>query len=272
MMKIRIISAVLISMVVSLLLSPLARAEAQGSGSDEWEFTVIPYLWMAGLKGDVGVKGTTSEVDASFSDILDNLDIAAQFHLEAKKGKWAFFIDPTYMKLSADESATTRLGTTIDAKITNEAWLVEGGVFYRIDERPIGDDGVRTLAFDLLGGVRYNHLKAEIDLKGSGGILDVDADGSKDWFDPIVGGRIQARLTRKLLVNLRGDIGGFGISGCSDVTWSVLAALGYDLRENLTLLVGYRALGIDYEDGSGADKFKYDVIMSGPFVGMAIRF
>ncbi|RJP66346.1 MAG: hypothetical protein C4532_16160 [Candidatus Abyssobacteria bacterium SURF_17] len=271
-MKTRLISVVIISMVVALLFPPLTHAEEPTSGSEKWEFTILPYLWMAGLEGDVVVKGTTSAVDASFGDILDNLDFAYQLHLEAKKGKWAFFIDPTYMKISVDESATTPLGATVDAELTSETWLVEGGVFYRIDERAIGDDGVRTLAIDLLGGVRYNNLKSETDIKGSEGMLDIDADGTKDWVDPIVGGRIQARLTEKLIVNLRGDIGGFDISGSSDFAWNVLAALGYNLRENVTLMVGYRALGVDYDDGNGDDRFEYDVTMSGPYVGMAYRF
>ncbi|GAB4343872.1 MAG: hypothetical protein Kow0099_22730 [Candidatus Abyssubacteria bacterium] len=264
--------AVLMPALMLVLMCAPAYGEDNTPVSEDWQFTVIPYLWMAGLEGDVGVKGVTSSVDASFSDILDNLDIAAQAHVEAKKGKWAFFVDPTYMKMSGDGSATTRFGTTLDAEITMEMWLVEGGVFYRLDERAIGDDGVRTIALDLLGGVRYNYLKAEIDLEGSRGILDVDEEESKDWLDPIVGGRIQARLTRKLLVNLRGDIGGFDISGSSDFTWNVLAVLGYQLSERTTLLAGYRALGIDYDDGSGADLFEYDVTMSGPIVGLAIQF
>jgi hypothetical protein len=271
-MRVRISSAGLISLVVSLVLCPLAQAETQGADSDEWQFTVIPYLWMAGLDGDITVKGVTSSVDVSFGDILDNLDLAAQAHIEAKKGKWAFFLDPTYIKMSADETVTTRLGTTLKADATNEMWLVEGGVFYRLCERPLGNDEARTVAFDALGGVRYNYLRAKFDLKGSGGLLDVDVDKSKDWFDPIVGGRIQARLSEKLLANLRADIGGFDISGASDFTWNVVAVLGYQLKENITLLAGYRALGIDYDDGSGDDLFEYDVTMSGPIVGLAIQF
>jgi hypothetical protein len=37
-------------------------------------------------------------------------------------------------------------------------------------------------------------------------------------------------------------------------------------------MVGYRALGVDYDDGNGDDRFEYDVTMSGPYVGMAYRF
>ena len=35
---------------------------------------MTPYLWATALKGDVGVGRTKADVDASFSDILDNLN------------------------------------------------------------------------------------------------------------------------------------------------------------------------------------------------------
>jgi hypothetical protein len=256
------------SLVLALLCAP-AYGEDGSSLSEEWEFTVIPYLWMTGLEGDIGVKGVTAHVDASFSDILDNLDLAAQVHLEARKGKWAFFLDPTYLRIVGNETAASPFGGSLDVEVTTEAWLVEGGAFYRIAESAVGDDGVRSIAVDLLGGFRYNYLKAGVDVEGS---INVDVEESKDWLDPIVGGRIQARLSKKLLLNLRGDIGGFGISDASDSTWSLLAALGYQLNERTTLLVGYRALAVDYDEGSGSDLFEYDVTMSGPFFGTAIKF
>ena len=39
------------------LISVPAFGEESSPGSDEWEFMVIPYLWMSSLEGDVGVKG-----------------------------------------------------------------------------------------------------------------------------------------------------------------------------------------------------------------------
>ena len=73
---------------------------------------VFPYLWMTGLEGDVGIEGNPAYVDVSFSDILDNLDFAAQINFEARKGKWAFFIAPTYLKIESDESVASLVPTT----------------------------------------------------------------------------------------------------------------------------------------------------------------
>jgi hypothetical protein len=37
-------------------------------------------------------------------------------------------------------------------------------------------------------------------------------------------------------------------------------------------MVGYRALDVDYEHGSGRRKYGYDVLQHGPMLGLAIRF
>jgi hypothetical protein len=91
-------------------------AYAQGSASGEaagskWEFDVIPYFWMAGMGGDVTVKGREAQTSTNFSDIWDNLDFGAQMHVEAKKGKWGIFFDGTYLDLSVSGEACTRLAS-----------------------------------------------------------------------------------------------------------------------------------------------------------------
>jgi hypothetical protein len=63
-------------------------AYAQGSASGEaagskWEFNVIPYFWMAGMGGDLTVKGRDASLDSSFSDIWDDLDFGGQLHVNA---------------------------------------------------------------------------------------------------------------------------------------------------------------------------------------------
>lgn len=261
-------------MLVFMCLCIPAYAEGEISGSDEWQFTMLPYLWMTGLQGDVTVKGISSEVDVGFDDILDALDFAGQIHLEVQRGRWGLFLDPTYMKLSADEdvsSARGYLGADVDVSL--EQWLVEFGGFYRAIERPIGDDQTRHIAVDVLAGARYIYLKGDIEIQGTGPLgIRIERDDSKDWLDPMIGARVFLDLTDRLILGLRGDVGGFDVSNSSDFAWNVLAALGYKLSDNMTLWAGYRYMDIDYDDGSGNNLFEYDVELSGPIVGLAVKF
>jgi len=40
----------------------------------------------------------------------------------------------------------------------------------------------------------------------------------------------------------------------------------------MSFLAAYRVLDVDYEDGSGADRFEYDVQTSGSLFGLLVRF
>ncbi len=41
---------------------------------------------------------------------------------------------------------------------------------------------------------------------------------------------------------------------------------------DLSLMLGYKAIYIDYDEGGGPDEFKWDATISGPFVGLKIAF
>jgi hypothetical protein len=118
-----------------LILSGTAPAYAQAGppAPEEWEFTVIPYLWATDLDGDITVRGVSSDVDMSFSDIRDNLDFAGQVHVEAAKGRWGLFVDPADIKLSVEENVSVPL-TDVSVGVATKMWLVEFGGFYRLCE------------------------------------------------------------------------------------------------------------------------------------------
>jgi len=267
-MKIQKTLTIAAFLLVFMMICPSAYGQDEVSGSDEWEFMIAPYLWAIGLDGEQTVKGNTSDIDMSFGDILDMANFAAQFRFEAKKGKWGLFIDPLYASLSADAD----IGP-LDVDVDIDMAIVELGGFYRFHEWASVDDQYKSIAFDLLGGVRYTYMGVDMEIKGGGPLgADIDIDEDVDWLDPFIGLRCQVGLTEKLSLNLRGDIGGFDIGDASDVAWKLVAMVGYQLKPNTTLYVGYGALDMDYDDGSGADLFEYDVNTSGPVIGVAFQF
>ncbi len=124
--------------------------------------------------------------------------------------------------------------------------------------------GSRTSsAFQIIYGVRYWEIDTEIRLNGV-----FVTDGSQDWVDGFVGGRVFSDLTDNWMLIARGDIG----AGGSDLTWNISTMLVRNFQGRTSLAFGYRFLDVDYEDGSGADLFKFDVQMSGPIVGLNISW
>ena len=89
-------------------------------------------------------------------------------------------------------------------------------------------------------------------------------------MDPIVGANLSLPLGKNFSLNVRGDIGGFGVG--SDLTWQVFPTLAGNLPIGDRSKPGTCWLYMDYETGSGASHFKYDVLTQGPQLGVTFSF
>ncbi len=96
-------------------------------------------------------------------------------------------------------------------------------------------------------------------------VVPEQVSGSKTWVDPFIGFRAKLRLTNKLYLAARGDIGGFGVG--SDMTWNVFGGIGYQWNERFSTELGYRLLVTDYANGG----FVYDMRTSGIYLGMSFK-
>jgi hypothetical protein len=65
---------------------------------------------------------------------------------------------------------------------------------------------------------------------------------------------------------VRGQIGGFGVG--ADLMWQVETCVGINLTHCIFTEIGYRALGINYENND----FKFDSVMHGPQITTGITF
>ena len=90
--------------------------------------------------------------------------------------------------------------------------------------------------------------------------------GKKKWVDPMFGLRWYWKFADKWALITRGDVGGFGAG--SDFAWSAGGVIDWRPWKHVGFLVGYRALYMDYEDGSGSEKFAFDATMHGPLLGV----
>jgi len=238
--------------------------------TDEWQFSIAPYLWFVGLTGDMAINGKGFEVNADFGDIWDQLDFAFQIRVEAMKKNYFVFIDETYMKLSINENIELDLpvpgAANIDVGIKMNTLEFGGG--YRL----VAPKPSLPIYFDLYGGGRW--WIVDITQKISFlNLPDLNSDQNEKWVDIIVGARIIALLTENLIAIVRTDIGGFNLGFSSKFTWNIVANLGWDTGwRGFTPYVGLRTMYVDYENGSGNDFFRYNVWMSGIQTGLAFVF
>lgn len=233
--------------------------------STSWRFQATIYGWATSLTGTIGVRNLpAAKVDASFADVLENLDGALMGSFLAKNGDWMFLIDIVGAQLS--DSATLKIANAPTVKFRQGLFIASAIAGYRL---PLGDP---NLDFSLTAGLRYQQLTAKMTLYP--GILpgfSLTNEETEDWLDPIVGVALQYRISDRWFINALADIGGFGVG--SDLTAQGLVSVGYKWTDTVSTAIGYRALYTDYStSGRRTGTFRYDTTMHGPFLSLAFHF
>jgi len=232
----------------------IAMAVAQAAHAESWRTSGTLYMQFANMDGEIAVDGRSAEIDVSFSELWDHLDIAGMMAIRSEKDRYALTFNAVFTGLGADVTGPN--GTFFDVDVTQD--MVELAWSWRLDER-----------YELYAGGRYQSLSVDLSIRNPDGTSNAALE-VESLFDPIIGARGAWPLGQAWTLIARADIGGFGVG--SDFTWSALAAADWSISENFGLLLGYRALDTDYSKGSGADRFNFDLLVSGPLLGLRYNF
>lgn len=282
-----------------ILLSCAARADGYQPaspilpGPSGWKLQFTPYGWVPWVDGDAVIKGRNFSVSETPIQVLESLDFAWMSYMQARRGGLTLFSDVIYADVSnSDSFATSKtfsphvsgtLGATLSADY--RYWIVEAGAMFEINRWHLGHGpGETDTALELLAGGRYwnQQLDVDVSLAGTANIDGLVISGSRaiarsgtvDWIDPFVGARLHYILAPGEELIVRGDIGGFGLG--SQFTWQAMATYNWFLTQHgpLTLdgYLGWRALYVDYDQGSGTSRYEFDVLQQGPVVGVTGRF
>lgn len=249
-----------ISLASFLVLSG-ANSVAQAS-EEEWSFRLTPYIWVPALEGEFDTRlpggGAGPSVETE-TDILDVLDFAFLLAGEARYGRFAVLGEFNYLALSADDGPNI-LWTDADVELDGFMTMLAGA--YRVYEQPV-------MNFDVFAGGRYWRLnvKQDIDLRLGGALLPGSLDNKRtiDWFDPVVGARVEVMPWQDITFSLLGDVGGFGVG--SDLQWELVGQAGYSFNETIAVALGYRHLELHPEK-----RLIDEVSMSGPFLAVSFTF
>ena len=222
---------------------------------DGWEFASAFYAPLMGLEGSVGLAGIApTDVDISFSDLLDDMDAGLSGAFTMKKGPWSLALDGIWLKLSDD------VGPAPGARLLvgQEQFTGSLAVGHEIH-------GTRNTSISFVAGGTANHIKLDLELSAFPA-PSLGRSGSQTWVDPWLGLRFRQRLGERWTAFGDFQYGGFGVS--SEEYWQVVAGLGYRIGENTILALAYRAISVDYRQGG----FVYDTVTSGPNIGLIVEF
>ena len=212
-----------------------ARAQwtTRGAASDKgWRFAVTPYLWFAGLNGDVGVGPLTSHVDLSPGDILKALNFGAMAYVEARRQWFVGGVDALYVNLGGAKAIVFR-GDTGTFNLKLKETIASPFIGYSV--------GNATWTVDIIAATRYWNINADLNVDRANG-RSIDVSNGINWWDALGGLRLTGIIVPRLRFTAAGDAGGGGAK--SD--WQAHADVGYDVSTKWTVGAAYRVIGIDY--------------------------
>ncbi|HSD92049.1 MAG TPA: hypothetical protein VLB11_03380 [Methyloceanibacter sp.] len=265
-----------------------------------WQFSFTPYAWTINVNGDVTARGHTAEVNEDFFQIVDKSDsiLAWMSYFEARKGRVSFFTDFVWMDLGfpgrfqAKGSPFKRFPNAVvnvagKVQLDYESTIIQSGVAYEVAHWQRGAGSFTAL--DVLGSARYWNQDLSLSLGLSGSLTaDLQRLGLKfkrsrsvavarandlEWVDPVVGARIRHQIAPGKHLNLEADVGGFGAG--SEFSWQVVGRYGFDvncLGQPLHMVLGYRALSVDYSESGRFGKDGLDAVQHGPVMGVTFNW
>ena len=244
---------------VGVAVAQAAEPANPGTKQSEWQFSAQPYLWMSGMKGDMGVVEQVEPVgvDLSFIDIVGAMKFALMGNFEARKGRFVASADALFLSMGASDNIEIREVDFLDVELDTRTFIATMAAGYRAVDQP-------GVSLDVLAGPRIYSMKTSLDLEGPN--RSFSGSKTETWVDPVIAVRFDAALSENWSVRAYGDVGGFGIA--SDHTWQLSGAVDYRISRRWSLSAGWRHLDIDFDHNG----FVFDAAMSGPILGAIYRF
>jgi hypothetical protein len=236
-----------------------ATASSLASSQDSaWSLDVVPYLWVAGYEGSLGVPGTgmgapptQAESTASFTT---HLSAAAMVTALLRYRDVGVLFDGAWVQLKTEGEVSASAAAELQTDIAYGT-LALG---YRLP--PLGE-----LQTDVYAGARVWHISNQIEMQ-PGTEPGFTAESSRTWTDPLIGASLQYELSPHWYGTVLGDVGGFGVG--SDITWSVFGGVGYRFTDWFSTTLGYRFLHVDYNH----DDFALNGNVQGFLLGLSFHF
>src|SRR5450432_559784 len=244
-----------------LLASGQLNAQIFNDSSKKYKVYVEPYLMFTSMSGTTGIGILPNTfICVPASEVFSHLKIGGMLYAEVHNDKLAYTSDLFYANLTQDASTKNNVlsGT---ATLKQFLWELEG--LYRLN--PWLEAGV---------GARINSIQVGLNVLTNlaGGNPVFSGTKTNTWVDPLIVARLKTVIHDKWLLQLRADIGGFGIG--SSLAWQLQPDIFYRASRLLQLGLGYRIISMNYTNGDkGTDNyFLYDMQEYGPQIRIGFNF
>ena len=185
---------------------------------------------------------------------MKNFDGGLMGSAEMRFGRFLGFFDVIASRISPGRAINPAgYPGSVDAISGSFTGMAAAGYRLVDDERFSFDGFAGARGFAMRNSLKVQVLPAALKLTNS-----------EQWVDGVVG----ARLTHQFAPSWHAVVMGFAGTGGSRYMWDVLGGIGYKFNSSWSAFAGYRAMKVDYRQGS----FVYDAFQHGPMIGIQSHF
>lgn len=239
------------------LATPVAFAQqsenAQKSEND-WSVEVMPYIWAAGIDGDITVRGHKGSVDLGFSDLIDAVDIAGALLGFARYNRFVAAMQLDYVATDTDNLDSDEQPQ--HARVETDMTMGTLAFGYAFGEPGTGN------SLDLLLGVRYLSLDNDLTLDRLGKFKHDDS-----YVDPVLIAVPTWHISDRWQINPVVSIGG---GGDAEFIYEFQPQVQYRITPSLAARFGYRLLHYNLESNTKDNEF--DGAFKGLLIGLGGTF
>lgn len=258
--------AILLAFSISIAAQDTEADFKKVSERKDWGFSISPYAWLAGQSADVGGE----KLRQSFNDLSSLTNFGFQLAAQARYKRFILSFDGTYAILGAD-GGTDLLNVEfslnqwiIDTKL---GYLIYDDIHYKEDEVIAGWSieghlGAKFWSNDI--GISYA-LGAE----GQPPLVEGELNELQQWWDMMLGMETRFVLSKRVLLGVGADIGGFGIGNSSDLAWDINYYNTFRITRLINITAGYRSFNFKRTDGEGDEALNTKVRVYGPLLGVS---
>ena len=213
-----------------LLTLALISTPALAEDGDQWDWSVAPFLWAAGVSGEMTVGDIHQDIDVSFSELFKDLDIGGSIFAELGKGDHSAHFDYTYLRVKPEPtmlpSPPFPPGSELSSKLTMN--MFESAYNYKLNE-----------TFSLSLGARLIDMKMRMVPDGAAATT-----AGPDWWDYFAGIKTHTQISANWDFSFYGTVG----TGGSDLPWTLQGMFARRFSSGNRLGLGVRIWDIDYSE------------------------
>lgn len=235
------------------------------------EFRFGLTAWFPGADGTITQDGTLTNVDYSWSDWFDNLEdfeFGSGLFATYRWKCWTFGGSWLGVKLGDSVPIMDFAGNQLESELSANIFKLWIG--YDLFRRSMSKSNCwPCLTAQVYGGARIYVMKLESTLPRPAGPPQL-VDQTQEWGDLLIGTNLRLDLSPRWALILDADAGGFGAG--SNFSWHVDLGAEWKALRWFALQAGWAMLDVDYTEGGGADKFGYNLMLSGPYLRLVFTF